>query len=136
MRHETWPPGFWQRMPSLLMAALAAVGYRRWLSRPWQWPLRDYMIIVAACSAGLLVSRSPAPLSIFFTVLAGAVLACFILARHGFRFADVTVLLAIILITAAVILPAMERARNRTLGRTWFTFAVPTWYSTLLSSSR
>jgi hypothetical protein len=118
------------------MALLAAVGYRRWLSRPWQWSLRDYMVIVAVCSAGLLVSRSPTPMIVFFTGFAGAVLACLILARHGLKLADIMTLLAIFLLTAAILLPAMERTRNRTLGKSFFPFAVPARYVTLFSGSR
>jgi hypothetical protein len=92
------------------------------------------MVIVAVCSAGLLVSRSPAPMIVFFTVLAGAVLACLILARHGFKLADIMTLLAIILLIAATILPAM--AKNRTLGKSLFPFAVPARYITLFSGSK
>jgi CHASE2 domain-containing sensor protein len=135
MSHGIWLPSSRQRMLSILMVILAATGYRRWLSRPWQWSLRDYMVIVAVCSAGLLVSRSPMPMIVFFTALAGALLACLSLARHGFKLVDITTLLAIILLTAAVILPAMERTRNRTLGTSVFPFAVPARYITLFSGS-
>jgi hypothetical protein len=117
------------------MVILAATGYRRWLSRPWQWSLRDYVIIVAVCSAGLLVSRSPTPMIVYFTVLAGAVFTCLSLARHGFTLADITTLVAIILLTAAFILPAMERTRNRTLGKSLFPLAIPARYITLFSGS-
>ena len=135
MRHETWPPSFRRRTSSILMAILAATGYRRWLSRPWQWSLRDYMVIVAVCSAGLLVSRSPTPIIVFLTGLVGAVLACLILAGHGFKLADIMTLLAIILLTAAIILPAMESTRNRTLVKSSFRFAVPARYISLFSGS-
>jgi hypothetical protein len=86
MSHGIWPPSHRQRTLSMLMVILAATGYRRWLSRLWQWSLRDYMVIVAVCSAGLLVSRSPMPIIVFVTTLAGAVLACLSLARHGFKY--------------------------------------------------
>ena len=135
MSHGIRRPSYRQRTLSILMLILAATGYRRWLSRPWQWSLRDYMVIVAVCSAGLLVSRSPMPMIVYFTTLAGAVLACLSLARHGVKPADITMLLAIILLTAAVILPAMERTRNRTLGKSFFPFAVPARYITLFSGS-
>jgi hypothetical protein len=135
MRHGIWLSSPRQRTLSIFMAILALTGYRRWLSRPWQWSLRDYMVIVVVCSAGLLVSRSPMPMVVFFTTLAGAVLACLGLARHGFKLADITALLAIILLTAAIILPAMERTRNRTLGKSFFPFAVPARYITLFSGS-
>jgi hypothetical protein len=135
MSHGVWRPSYRQRTLSILMVTLASTGHRRWLSRPWQWSLRDYMVVVAFCSAGLLVSRCPMPMIVFFTTLAGAVLACLILARHGFQLADITMLLVIILLTAAVILPAMERTRNRTLGKSFFPFAVPAKYITLFSGS-
>jgi hypothetical protein len=115
------------------MVILAATGYRRWLSRPWQWSLRSYMINVAVCAAGLVLSGSPTPMIVFFTILAGAVCVCLGLARHGFKLADITTLLAIILLTAAVLLPAMERTRNRTLGKRFFPCAVPAKYITLFS---
>jgi hypothetical protein len=135
MSHGIWLRSSRQRALSSLMVILVATGYRRWLSRPWQWSLRDYMVIVAVCSAGLLVFRSPMPMIVFFTTLAGAVLACLSLARYGFKLADITMLLAIILLTAAVILPAMERTRNHTLGKSFFPFAVPARYITLFSGS-
>ncbi|MDR3619260.1 MAG: hypothetical protein P4L85_07915 [Paludisphaera borealis] len=135
MRHEAWAPTSRQRTLSIFMVILAAMGYRRWLSRPWQWSLKDYMVIVAICSAGLLVCRCPTPMIVFFTALAGAVFACLSLARHGFKLADVTTLMAIILLTAAILLPAMERTRNRTLGKSCFPFAVPSRYITLLYGS-
>ena len=135
MGRGIWPPSYGQRALSILMVILAATGYRRWLSRPWQWSLRDYMVIVAVSSAGLLVCRSPLPMIVFFAALAGAVFACLSLARFGFKLADITMLLAIVLLTAAVILPAMERTRNRTLGKSIFRFAVPARYITLFSGS-
>ena len=52
MSHGIWLPSYRQRTLLLLMVILATTGYRRWLSRPWQWSLRDYMVIVAVCSAG------------------------------------------------------------------------------------
>jgi hypothetical protein len=136
MSHGIWLRSYRQRTLSILMVILAATGYRRWLSRPWQWSLRGYMVIVAVCSAGLLVSRCPMPMIVFFTTLAGAVLACLSLARYGFKLADITMLLAIILLTAAVILPAMERTRKRTLGKSFFPFEVPARYITLFTGSK
>ena len=62
---------------------------------------------------------------VYFTLLAGAVFICLSLAGRGFTLADITTLLAIILLTAAIILPAMERTRNRTLGKSFFPFAIP-----------
>jgi hypothetical protein len=135
MRHEIWLPFSRQRMFSILMVILASTGYRRWLSRPWQWSLRDYLVIVAVCSAGLLVSRSPMPMIVFFTILSGAVFTCLSLGRHGFKLADITTLLTIILLTAAIILSAMERTGNRTLGKSIFPFAVPAKYINLFSGS-
>ena len=117
------------------MVILAATGYRRWLSRPWQWSLRDYLVVVAVCAALLMLSGAPTPMIVFFTILAGAVHACLSLARHGFRLIDISTLLVIILLTAALVLPAMERTRNRTLGNSFFPFAVPARYILLMSGS-
>jgi hypothetical protein len=80
------------------------------------------MAIVAVCSAGLLVLRSPTAMIVFFTIFAGAVFICLSLGRHGFKFADITTLLVIILLTAAIVLPAMWRTGNRTLGKSLFPF--------------
>jgi hypothetical protein len=132
---KTWPPTFRQRTFSILMVILAATGYRRWLSRPWQWSLRDYMVLVALCAAWLVLSNSPTPMIVFITIFAGAVLACFSLTRHGFTLTDITTLFAIILLTAAIMLPAMQETRNRTLGKKFFPFAVPARYIMLLSGS-
>ncbi len=117
------------------MAILVSTGYRRWLSRPWQWSLRDYVYIVALCAAGLTLYGTPISMMIFFTVLGGAVYTCISLARHGFKLSDIATLLAIVLLTAAIILPAMERTRNRTLGARFFPSLVPTRYITLLYGS-
>ena len=132
---RTCPLSFRQRAFSSLMVVVAATGYRRWLSRPWQWCLKDYMVLVAVSAAGLALSRFPPPMILFITIFAGAVHACFRLTRFGFTLADITTLLAIILLTAAVVLPAMERTRIRTLGRSIFPFAVPARYISLLYGS-
>jgi hypothetical protein len=136
MRHETCLLSARQRTVSILMINLAATGYRRWLSRPWQWSLRDYMAIVAVCSAGLVVFRSPTAMIVFFTTLTGAVFVCLSLGKHGFKLADISTLLAIILLTAAIILPAMWRTGNRTLGKSFFPFAVPAKYVNLFSGPK
>jgi hypothetical protein len=94
------------------------------------------MIIVAVCATGLVLAGFPAPMIVFFSILAGAVLVSLSLARHGFKLADVASLLAIILLTAAILLPAMDRTRYRTLGKRFFPFAVPARYVTLLHGSR
>ena len=136
MSKRIWLPSNRQQTLSILMLILAATGFRRWLSRPWQWALRDYNAVVAVCAVGLLVLRCPTPMIVFFTTLAGAVFLCMRLPRHGFKPADVAMLLAIILLTAAFMLPAMERTRKRTLGKSFFPFAVPARYITLFSGSK
>jgi hypothetical protein len=135
MSHGIWLPSYRQRTLSILMLILAATGYRRWLSRPWQWSLRDYMVIVVVCAAGLVLCSAPTPMIAFFAILAGAVYACLSLARHGFRITDISTLLAIILLTAAIMLPAMDRTRNRTLGKRFLPFAVPARYIVLFFGS-
>jgi hypothetical protein len=86
------------------------------------------MVLVAVCSVELLVFRSPMGMIVFFTILAGAVVICLSLGRHGFTLADITTLLAIILLTAAIILPGMWRMGNRTRGKNFFPVAVPGKY--------
>ncbi len=94
------------------------------------------MATVAGCSAGLLVFRSPVAMIIFFAILAGAIFICLSFGRHGFTLADITTLLAIILLTAAIILPAMARTGRRTLGKSLFPFAVPAKYIDVFSSPK
>jgi hypothetical protein len=125
MRREAESPFLRQPMLSILTVILTAVGYRRWLSHPWQWSLKDYMIVVAACSAVFLACLCPAPMIAYLAVLAVAVAACLSLPRHGFRFVDLATVLAILLLTAALVLPAMERAWVRSLGKSYFPFSTP-----------
>jgi hypothetical protein len=84
---------------------------------------------------GLLLRGFPTPVIIFLTTLGGAIYTCLRLARHGLELADIATLLAVILLTAAFVLPAMERTRSRTLGRRLFPSVVPARYMTLLSGS-
>ena len=98
MSRRPWPPSLRQRTHSALMLILASTGYRKWLSRPWQWSLRDYMIVVAICSAALALSGYPAIMIIFFTAVTGAIYICLSLAGHGFKITDVITLLAMILV--------------------------------------
>jgi hypothetical protein len=135
MRREAESPFARQPMLSILAVILTAVGYRRWLSHPWQWSLKDYMTVVAACSAGLLVCRCPAPMIVYFAAFAVALVACLSLPRHGFRLVDVATVLAILLLTAALILPAMERAGGRSLGKSYFPFSAPGRFVDLFSLS-
>jgi hypothetical protein len=126
MTRRTWSPLPRQRTLSIFMVILVSTGYRRWLSRPWQWSIRDYLALVAICAATLALSRSPIPVIIFFMTFAGAVYTCLNLARHGFKLADIAILLAIVLLTAAFLLPAIERTRGRTIGTRFFPSLVPT----------
>lgn len=135
MSQQCWPRSLRRRSLSVLMGMVTATGYRRWLSRPWQWSLRDYVVLVAVCAAVLMLLGIPTPMVVFVTILAGAVHACLSLARHGFKLIDITCLLAIILLTAAILLPAMERTRNQTSGKRFFPIAVPARYSALLFGS-
>ena len=125
LSRRTWPPSLRQRTLSILMLILAWAGYRRWLSRPWQWSLRDYMIVVAICSAGLALSGYPVIMIIFFTAITGAVFICLSLGRHGFKFTDIITLLAMILLAAAFVLPKIEQTRSRTLSKQFLRSFVP-----------
>jgi hypothetical protein len=135
MTHRSRPLSFRRRTPAFLMILIAAMGYRRWLSRPWQWTIRDCMIAISGCAAGLVLLSFPPPMAVFLLVLALAVFVSLRLPRHGFPLADVAVLLALILVTAVLLLPAMERTRDRTFGKRFFPLAVPQKYVTLLYGS-
>lgn len=91
--------------------------------------------MVAICAAALALSSSPIPVIIFLTTLAGAIYTCLSLARHGFKLADIAILLAIVLLTAAFLLPGMERTRSRTFGTRFFPSLVPTRIFALLHGS-
>ena len=118
------------------MVILAGTGYRKWLARPWQWSLRDYMIVVAVCALALVLSGYPTLIIIFFTTIAGAIFICLSLARHGFKLADIVTLMAMILLTAAFMLPPLEHTRGRTLGKAFFRSLIPARYMSLFSGSR
>jgi Mn2+/Fe2+ NRAMP family transporter len=94
------------------------------------------MIVVAICSAGLALSGYPAIIIILFTAVTGAIYISLSLARHGFKITDIVTLLAMILLTAAFMLPAIERTRSRTLGKQFLRSFIPEKYITLFSGSR
>lgn len=135
MTRLNWPPWARRSPSAAFMMIVAATGYRRWLSRPGQWTLRDHTAVVIGCAAALAVSRLPSPMIVFVSVLAGAVLLSLSLARHGFRLIDVAALVAIVLLCAAILLPAMERTRQRTLGKRLFPSAVPAHYRHLVDGT-
>jgi hypothetical protein len=116
----------------LLMTALAALGYRGWLVRPWRVTIGGYAILVASCAAALVISRFPSPMIVFVPAVAVSLLVCFRLPRHGFRLADVTTLLAIILLTSGLLLPEIERTRDRTAGRRYFPHVIPARFIALV----
>src|SRR5262245_36266912 len=113
MSRTAWTRSSACRAHSIAMSILVWAGFRRWLSRPWQCSLRDYLLIVATCAAGLWLWGFPMPLMIFFATLSGAIFVALRLARHGFKLTDIATLLAIILLTASFVLLAMDRTRTR-----------------------
>lgn len=135
MIHAARPLSFRHRLWSVLVPMLVWAGFRRWLSRPWQWSLRDYMITVALCAAALLLRGSPAPVILVVAGVAVAVHAVLGLARFGFKLVDIATLLVLILLTAAILLPAMEWTRTRTFGMRFFPHVVPARYMELFSDS-
>lgn len=115
-----------------LLVLGAALGFRRWLIAPWQWTLGDYTLATAACAFGLALLRVPAPTALVLSIVLVAVIGTLVLARHGLRVVDVVVALTIILLTAALLFPAMEQTRQRTLGRRTIPLAMPARYVDLL----
>jgi hypothetical protein len=61
---------------------------------------------------------------------------CLSPARHGVRLASIATLLAIILVTAAFMPPALEQTRSRALGKRFYQSMIPATYMTLLSDSK
>jgi hypothetical protein len=55
-----------------------------------------------------------------------------VLPRNGFRLADVTILLAIILLASMLLLPEMVRIRERTAGGRFFPRLIPERYTALV----
>jgi hypothetical protein len=115
-----------------LMIVVAAAGYRRWLAHPWQWTLGHLMIVVAASAAGLALWRASASTIVLVSSLAIVVLGTLLLARSGFTLVDIATVLAIVLLTASLMLPAMQRMRALTLGRRTFPMTVSGALSSLL----
>jgi hypothetical protein len=122
-----------ERTSVFIMVLALAAGYRRWLSRPWQLSLRDYLATIALCAGALSLPAMPTSLVIVLTIVAASVLITLRLAQFGFRLADVLTMLAIILLTAAFLLPAMEQMRAQTLGKRSFPPVVPARYLSLFS---
>ena len=131
-----WASSLRQRLFSICMATLVFMGYRRWLSRPWQWSLRNYMVVVAVCAAGLVLYGFPTHIIIFFTTAIGAICICLRLARYGYKLVDVATLLTLVLLATAIMLPSMEQTRRRTLGKQFFRSLIPGRYVALFSDSR
>ena len=94
------------------------------------------MIVVAICSAGLVLSGYPAIMIIFFTTVTGAIYICLSLARHGFKITDIITLLAMILLAVTFMLPKIEQTRSRTLSKQFLRSFIPERYTTLFSASR
>ena len=94
------------------------------------------MIVVAVCALALVLAGYPALVIIFFTTVAGAIYICLSLPRHGFKLADIVTLLAMILLTAAVMLPAMEQNRSRPLRMQFFRSFIPARCVALFSDLR
>jgi hypothetical protein len=117
------------------MSILVWSGFRRWLSRPWQCSLRNYLVIVAICAAGLWLWGFPTPLMILLATLGCAIFVVLRLPRHGFKLTDVATLLAIILLTAAIVLHAMDRTRNRAAGKRFSPSIVPARLIILIAGS-
>jgi hypothetical protein len=93
------------------------------------------MIVVGVCAAGLSLWGLPTSVITFFTVLGATILTALRLARHGFKLVDIATLLAIILLTAAIVLSAMDRTRTGTIGKGFFPSGVPARYMPLFSNS-
>jgi hypothetical protein len=134
MVSRSWLSSLSERTSVVIMVLALAAGYRRWLSRPWQWSLRDYLATVALCAGALSLPAMPTSLIIVLTIVAASVFITLRLAQIGFRLADVLTMLAIILFTAAFLLPAMEQTRAQTLGKRFFPIVVPARYVSLLTS--
>jgi hypothetical protein len=135
MSRDAYPRSRSRQAQSIAMSILVWSGFRRWLSRPWQCSLRDYLVIVATCAAGLWLWGFPTPLMILLATLGGAIFVALRLPRHGFKLTDVATLLAIILLTAAIVLQAMEQAKNGTAGKPPFPSIVPARLIILIAGS-
>ena len=72
---------------------------------------------------------------ILLATLAGAIFIALRLARHGFKLSDVATLLAIILLSAALVLHAMDRTRSRAAGKKVLPPIVPARLIILIAGS-
>lgn len=50
MIRRSRPSSLRERIHASVMMLLLLTGYRRWLLRPWQWLLRDYLVTVGLCA--------------------------------------------------------------------------------------
>ena len=111
---------------------LAGLGFRRWLAHPWQLTFCHYMVGIACCASGLVLLSCPRPMAAFLVVVTFALFASLRLQQFGYRLVDILTLLAILLMTIAVLLPEMVATHDRTAGKRYFPFAVPQRYIELL----
>ncbi|MHC5538239.1 hypothetical protein ACYOEI_08420 [Singulisphaera rosea] len=115
-----------------LLVFASALGFRRWLTAPWQWTLGGYTLTTAVCALGLSLQRVPASTAFVVSALLVAVVGTLLLSRHGLRIVDLVVALMIIVLTAAMLFPAMENTRMRTMGRRTLPLRMPARYAELL----
>jgi hypothetical protein len=79
--------------------------------------LRHFGIIVGLTAAGLALARLPASWVVLAASLTALIAGPFLLARKGYRLLEIVVVVAVVLLAACLLLPAMHRTRVRTLGR-------------------
>jgi hypothetical protein len=65
------------------------------------------------------------PAIIFFLTMGAAIFVALRLPRHGSKLTDVATLLAIILLSAALVLLAIDQTRRRTAGKQFIPSIVP-----------
>jgi hypothetical protein len=129
-------PGGRGRLVALGLLAAATMDARRWIVRPWQWTLGNQAVLVFACALGLALAPSPGPVVAFVAAFVIALFLISKLPRQGARPVDVATLLAILLLGAAILLPAMHQVGARTLGKQFLPFAVPARYVSMLLGPR
>lgn len=117
MARPAHPQAPWIRSQPLLLTIAVFPGSGRWLARGWQWTIADQVLLVGVCGIALVLWTWPPPMILVAVALAASVFVSLRLPRHGFTLIDVAILLALILLTTAFLLPAMDRTRTLAMGQ-------------------
>jgi prepilin-type N-terminal cleavage/methylation domain-containing protein len=82
-------------------------------------------LLTALVAFGLWLTRFPVSWVVAGAFLAAVIVGPYVLARKGYTLVEVAIVLAILLLAAGLLVPAMQRTRFRTLGRRTIPVVMP-----------